>query len=32
MENNMNNLPYDQQLVLMFIFIVVYITIKMVLV
>ncbi len=30
MENNMNNLPYDQQLVLMFIFIVLYITIKMV--
>ena len=32
MEINMSNLPYDQQLVLMFIFIVLYITIKMVLV
>ena len=30
MEINMSNLPYDQQLVLMFIFIVLYIAIKIV--
>lgn len=30
MEINMNHLPYDQQLVLMFIFIVLYIAIKIV--